>query len=51
MMTITLEIPEELAAQLGNSPKELSRHALEALVLEAYRENRIGSPQAAGLLV
>lgn len=47
-MTITLEIPEELAAQLGNSPQELSRHALEALVLEAYREDRIGSPAGGG---
>ena len=49
-MTITMEIPEELAAQLGGSPQELSRHALEALVVEAYREDRIGSPQAAALL-
>lgn len=49
-MTITLEIPEELAAQMGNSQQELSRHAFEALVLEAYREDRIGSPQAAALL-
>ena len=49
-MTITLEIPEELAAQLGNSRQELSRHALEVLVLEAHREDRIGSPQAAELL-
>ena len=49
-MTITFEIPEDLAAQLGGSPQDLSRQALEALVLEAYREDRIGSPQAAALL-
>jgi predicted HTH domain antitoxin len=50
-MTITLEIPEGLATQLGtNSPQELSRQALEALVLEAYRTDRIGGPQAAEIL-
>jgi len=50
-MTITLEIPESLVSQLGTgSPQELSRQALEALVLEAYRSNRIGGPQAAEVL-
>ncbi|MBL8175162.1 MAG: UPF0175 family protein [Bryobacterales bacterium] len=50
-MTITLEIPEALAGKLGAaSPQELSRQALEALVLEAYRTDRIGGPQAAEIL-
>ena len=49
-MTITLEIPEELAAQLGGSPQQLSRSALQALVLEAFRESRIGAAQAAKIL-
>lgn len=49
-MTIILDIPESLAAQLGGSPQQLSRQALEALVLEAYRENRIGGPLAAEVL-
>ncbi|MCA2971177.1 MAG: UPF0175 family protein [Brevundimonas sp.] len=50
-MTITLEIPEALAAQLGGgSPQQLSRHVFEAVVLEAYREDRLGGPQAAELL-
>lgn len=50
-MTITLEIPEAFASQLGaESPQELSRQALEALVLEAYRTDRIGGPQAAEVL-
>jgi predicted HTH domain antitoxin len=50
-MTITLEIPEALARQLGaDSPRELSRQALEALVLEAYRTDRMGGPQAAEVL-
>lgn len=50
-MTITLEIPDALATQLGaESPQHLSRQALEALVLEAYRADRIGGPQAAKVL-
>lgn len=50
-MTITLEIPEALAGKLGAaSPQELSRQALEALVLQAYRSDRIGGPQAAEVL-
>jgi len=49
-MTITLDIPEELAAQLGGSPQQLSREAFEAFVLETYRQNRIDAPQAAQVL-
>ena len=50
-MTITLEISEALATQLGGgSPQEVSRQALETLVLEAYRKDRIGGPQAAEVL-
>ncbi len=46
-----MEIPEALASQLGaGSPEELSRQALEALVLEAYRTDRIGGRQAAEVL-
>lgn len=49
-MTITLDIPEALAVQLGGSEQDLSRQALEALVLEVYRRHRIAAPQAAELL-
>ncbi len=42
-MTITLDIPEQLG---GGSPEELSRYVLESVVLEAYREERLGAPQA-----
>ena len=50
-MTITLEIPEELATELGGgSPQQLSRHVLEALVLDAYREDQIGAPLGARIL-
>lgn len=50
-MTITFEVPEALASQLGaGTPEVLSRQALEALVLQAYRTARIGGPQAAEVL-
>lgn len=50
-MTITVEIPEALVEQLGGgSPQQLSRQVLEAVVLEAYREDRLGGPQAAEML-
>ena len=40
-MTITLEIPDELAAALTTSGQSLSRTALEALALEGYRDDRL----------
>jgi len=50
-MTITLEIPEALVANLGGgSPQQVSRQVLEAVVLEAYREDRLEGPQAAEIL-
>ena len=50
-MTVTMEIPDALAAILGAAtPQQLSRHVLEAVVLEAYRADRIGGPQAADVL-
>lgn len=41
-MVVTFDIPDELAAQLGG---DLSRQALEALALEAYKSGRITKPQ------
>lgn len=50
-MTITVEIPEALVANLGGgSPQQVSRQVLEAVVLEAYREDRLTGPQAAEIL-
>jgi hypothetical protein len=40
-MTITLEIPEELAGQLIGAGQDLARAALEALALEGYRSDRL----------
>ena len=40
-MLITVEIPEELAQRLGGDPGQLPRQALEALVLEAHRQDKL----------
>ena len=49
-MQITLEIPDELAAILGGSEQNLSRAALEAIGLEAYRQRRLSGYQLRTLL-
>ena len=49
-MQITVEIPDELAAVLGASGQDLSREALEALGLEAYRQRRLSGHQLQTLL-
>ncbi len=47
---ITLELPDQIARQLAEVGQDLSRAALEALVLEAYRARRLSEDQAAELL-
>jgi Uncharacterised protein family (UPF0175) len=49
-MQVTLEIPDELAAVLAGSGRELSRAALEAIGLEAYRQRRVSGYQLRTLL-
>ena len=49
-MQITLEIPDELADTIGASREDLSRAALEALGLEAYRQRRISAYQLRNML-
>jgi Uncharacterised protein family (UPF0175) len=44
-MQLTIEIPDELAAALASGGADPARTAFEAIVLEAYRERRIGSLQ------
>lgn len=49
-MQITVEIPDDLAAVLVGSGQDLSRAALEAIALEAYRERRLSGFQLRTLL-
>jgi hypothetical protein len=49
-MIVTLDIPDEIAAQLIASGQEISRAALEALALEAYRRAALTQLQVGHLL-
>ena len=49
-MQITVEIPDELKAALAAPGQDLSRSALEAIGLEAYRQRRISGYQLRTLL-
>ena len=50
MQDVTITLPEELVAALGVSGTDLSRAALEALALEAYRTRKISAAQLRRLL-
>jgi hypothetical protein len=49
-MQISVEIPDELKAALAAPGQDLSRSALEAIGLEAYRQRRISGYQLRTLL-
>ena len=49
-VTLTLELPEDLAALLGAPQRDLSRTALEALAVEEYRARRLSDAQFRRLL-
>lgn len=38
---MVIEIPDDIAAELGENPAERSQKAKEAIALELYREGRI----------
>jgi hypothetical protein len=47
---ITIEIPDDLAATLSASGQDPARAALEAIALEAYRQQRLSGYQLRTLL-
>ena len=49
-MVITLEIPEELAQRLNADPSQISRQAIEALVLELHRQGKLTEAEVGRLL-
>src|SRR5262249_10972970 len=50
VMTITVEIPEELASQLIGTGQDPARAALEAIALEGYRADRLSETEIRELL-
>jgi hypothetical protein len=49
-MQVILDLPNELSAALRATGKDLSRAAFEAIVVEAYRENKLSTVQLRRLL-
>ena len=49
-MQLTLDLPDELSAALAGPGQDLSRAALEAIALEAYREHKLSTAQLRRLL-
>jgi hypothetical protein len=49
-MKISLDLPDDVVAQLAGASQDLSRAALEALAIDAYRMDRISGYQLRQLL-
>lgn len=49
-MTITLNLPEDIAEALSVQEKDLSRAALESLALEGYRVRHLSEEQVRRML-
>ncbi len=49
-MSLTIELPESIAAQLQTNWGDLSRRALEALAVEAYRAELVSQSQVGEIL-
>jgi hypothetical protein len=50
VVRISLDVPDDLVQQLAEKGQDLSRAALEALAIDAYRMNRITALQLRTLL-
>jgi hypothetical protein len=49
-MQITMELPDAIARQLGNTPSAVSRHVLENAAIEGYRCGRLSHLQVGAML-
>jgi predicted HTH domain antitoxin len=49
-MTLTLDIPDEIAASISGAGRNLSRAALEALAVESYGRGELSQAQVGRLL-
>jgi hypothetical protein len=49
-MTITLELPEDIARDLSKRASDLSRTAIESLALEGYRSGKLSEEQLRRML-
>jgi uncharacterized protein UPF0175 len=49
-MNLTVEIPDDIAGRLSASGGDLSRRALEALLAEEYKHDRLTRPELQRIL-
>lgn len=49
-MEISITVPDEIAEQMQNQWRDIPRHALEALVVDAYRAGLVTTAQVRELL-
>jgi len=49
-MEISIKIPDEVGARLNSRWWDLPRHALEALVVDAYRRDMLTAAEVQGIL-
>lgn len=50
VMQITMELPDAVARQLGDTPSAVSRHVLENAAIEGYRSGRLSQRQVGTML-
>jgi predicted HTH domain antitoxin len=50
MAAITIELPDTIVRDLGYTPGEITRRVLEAVVLEAYRSERLSRGEVRRIL-
>jgi predicted HTH domain antitoxin len=49
-MRVTVEMPDQIARQWGESPDAVGRHVLEDAAIEGYRAGRLSQRQVGALL-
>jgi predicted HTH domain antitoxin len=50
IMQVTVELPDQLARQWGETPDAVGRHVVEDAAIESYREGRISHRQVGEML-
>ena len=49
-MQVTVELPDQVARQWGETPDAVGRHVLEDVTIEGYRTGRLSQRQAGAML-
>lgn len=50
MAAVTIELPDAIVSGLGHTPGEIARRVLEAVVLDAYRSERLSRGEVRRIL-